>query len=63
MTVLRCDQCAAETGPQYITELEEKVDTEMEEIGSMDAEAYTELLAKYKPLLPPTHYLMVSIAS
>ena len=35
----------------------------MEEIGSMDAEAYTELLAKYKPLLPPTHYLMVSIAS
>ena len=42
-------------------ELEEGLDAEIEEVPEMDIESYTTLLEKYKPLLPPTHYLMVII--
>ena len=42
-------------------DLEERVDTELEEVEGMDIGGYVALLEKYKPVLPPTHYLMVII--
>ena len=44
-----------------MTDLEEKVDDELEDVDGMDLDGYICLLEKYKPLLPPTHYLMVII--
>ena len=45
--------------PKYVTDLEEKVDVEMEDIDSSDVEAYLALVTRYRHLLPPSHYLMV----
>ena len=42
-------------------DLEERVDTELEEVIDMDIDGYVSILEKYKPFLPPTHYLMVII--
>ena len=57
----RCNGCQEETDPKYIIDLEERVDTELEDVEGMDIAGYVTLLEKYKPLLPPTHYLMVII--
>jgi len=57
----RCSGCRKETDPKYIMDLEERVDTELEDVEGMDIDGYVALLEKYKPLLPPTHYLMVII--
>ena len=57
----RCKGCQKETPPEYIADLEEAVDDEIEDVSSMDIDGYTALLEKYRTKLPPTHYLMVII--
>ena len=57
----RCDKCEHEIQPKYVTDLEEKFDSEMEEIDNSDAEGYQALVSRYRPLLPPSHYLMVIV--
>ena len=57
----KCDKCEKSTEPSYITDLEEQLESEMEEVEAMDERGYQELLDKYKPLFPPTNYLMVII--
>jgi len=60
-SVWKCDKCEKSTEPSYITDLEEQLESEMEEVEAMDERGYQELLDKYKPLFPPTNYLMVII--
>lgn len=57
----KCDKCHKETDPKYIVDLEEKVETELEEVEAMNVDGYKSLLEKYKPFFPPTNYLMVII--
>ena len=57
----RCDSCGKDTDPKYVTDLEDKLDTEIDDINGLDIDGYESLLEKYKPLLPPTHYQMVII--
>ena len=57
----RCDKCGEDTEPGYIRQLEENVDKELEMVVEFDLEGYQALLAKYKDVLPPSHYLMVII--